>query len=95
MIPSMRTHTLAALCAAALAGCAAPLDAPLSPSLGEAVATLQSQIIPPPAADDRPGESSAARAAAAIARYDNGKVIPPAEASTSAVSLTASSAVSR
>ncbi|RAK60808.1 hypothetical protein DJ021_13815 [Phenylobacterium hankyongense] len=69
----MRTLLPVFLAAAGLCGCAAPLDAPLSPAFGQAVATMQAQVIPV-AVSDLPPESSAARSVAAIGRYEKGEV---------------------
>lgn len=72
-----------ALAAAALAlltsACAARADGPLSPSLGAAVASMDSQIIDPTPAEGIP-EGSGARTAAAIKRYETGRVKPPPSA---------------
>ena len=75
---------------ALLAGCAEHIDAPLSPTFGVAVATLDSQIVNPGPVDLRPPTSSAARGVLAIRRYEAGKVIAPA-AATSEISAHAES----
>lgn len=69
----MRTILPVFLAAAGLCGCAAPLDAPLSPAFGEAVATMRAQVIPV-AMSDLPPETSGARGVAAIRRYEKGEV---------------------
>lgn len=76
------------LSAAALAGCASSVDAPMSSTFGQAVASMDSQIIAPTRISDDPPASSGARAAAAIARYEKGEVKNPAPAATSAVAIT-------
>jgi uncharacterized lipoprotein YajG len=78
--------TAAAGAAALLAGCATPLDTPLSPQLGQAVASMNAQIIPA-AVSDEPPESSAARSAAAVRRYEQGKVKEPATTRTSGIEI--------
>lgn len=68
----------------ALAACADRADAPLSPGLGAAVASMDSQIIDPVPAEGIP-EGSGARASAAIKRYETGRVkAPPGAGSGSA-----------
>jgi hypothetical protein len=79
----MKLVALAALCAAA-GGCQTPLDAPPSPTFGQAVASMQSQIIPAEVSNEPP-ESSAARGVAAIERYEAGKVDPLQNTTTSNV----------
>jgi hypothetical protein len=71
------------LTAASLAGCAERLDAPLSPTFGQAVASMDAQIIPAPATE-APPEGSAARGVAAIRRYEKGQPRPLEAAGTSA-----------
>jgi hypothetical protein len=83
MSPLMKLAALAALCAGAGA-CQTPVDAPPSPTFGQAVASLQSQIIPADLGAEPP-ESSAARGVAAIKRYEAGKVTGLQNASTSNV----------
>lgn len=56
----------------ACAACSTPLDAPLSPTFGQAVASMQSQIIPAPVSLEAP-EGSGAVGAAAIARMERGE----------------------
>lgn len=69
-----------------LAACADRADAPLSPSLGAAVASMDSQIIDPVPAEGIP-EGSGARGAAAIKRYETGRVkAPPGAGSGSGLS---------
>jgi len=52
------------------------VDGPMSPTFGFAVASMDNQIIDPaPAAG--PPEVSAARAAAAVERYERGRVLVP------------------
>jgi hypothetical protein len=72
---------------AGLAACQTPLDAPLSPTFGMAVASMQSQIVPVPESD-LPPEGSAARSAAAIARYEKGEVKKLEAQRTSDVNVT-------
>jgi len=81
----MRTLILISACAAALGGCAQSIDAPLSSTFGQAVATMDSQIIPAPISD-LPPSSSGAVAVAAIGRYEKGEVIKPESQSTSTLS---------
>jgi hypothetical protein len=69
------------------AACQTPLDAPLSPTLGLAVATMQHQIVPTPVTD-APPEGSAARSAAAIDRYVRGEVTPLEQPNTSDLNVT-------
>ena len=57
-----------------LAGCERPLDAPLSTSFGQAVASMNVQIVPGPVST-APPEGSGATGAAAIGRYETGKVL--------------------
>ena len=82
----MRTHLLIPVLAAALAGCTqsldASLDAPMSKNLGQAVASMDSQIIPAPVSTLAPDETGA-RAALAIGRYEKGEVYPPLTPATS------------
>ncbi|MCW2573913.1 MAG: hypothetical protein JWO88_3971 [Frankiales bacterium] len=66
-----------------LAGCAERLDAPLSPNFGQAVASLDAQIVPAPPTE-APPEGSAARGVAAIRRYEKGQPRPLEPAGTSA-----------
>jgi hypothetical protein len=74
-----------------LAGCSGHLDAPLSPSFGLAVASMQAQIVPPQRISDQPPETAAARAAAAIRRYEQGR---PKVAETQATSAVGASSLS-
>jgi hypothetical protein len=80
----MRILILVPLCAAGLVGCAAPLDAPLSPNFGLAVASMQAQVIPV-AVSDLPPESSGARGVAAVRRYEKGEVKKLETQSTSVI----------
>jgi hypothetical protein len=80
----MRILILVPLCAAGLVGCAAPVDAPLSPTFGQAVASMQVQVIPVAVSDLAP-ESSGARAVAAVRRYEKGEVKRLETQSTSAM----------
>ncbi|MDB5448761.1 MAG: hypothetical protein JWQ97_4078 [Phenylobacterium sp.] len=80
------TFPLLAL-AAGLAGCADRTDradAPLSATFGQAVASLQSQVIPP-SPDQGATVSSAVRGAAAIRRYERGQPRPLEAAPTSSL----------
>lgn len=54
-------------------GCATPLDAPMSPNFGQAVASMNVQIVPHQVSD-LPPDSSARRSALAIERYEKGEV---------------------
>jgi hypothetical protein len=77
--------------AAVAAGCsstASAVDAPLSPTFGVAVASLQAQIVP--ATTDGPLTSSAARGASAIRRYERGEPKTMGDYATSNVSSIAS-----
>jgi len=78
----------------AAAACTTPIDAPQSPTLGEAVATLDKQIIAPAKVTDAPPESSAARAAEAIKRYERDEPRRPDVYATSHVSSTSVSSAS-
>lgn len=78
----MRTLILASVCAIGLCGCAQSIDAPLSPTFGQAVASMDSQIIPAPVSD-QPPPSSGARATAAVGRYEKGEVYRPETQNTS------------
>ncbi len=80
----MRKLILASLCALGLAGCVGSVDAPLSPTFGKAVATMDTQIIPV-RVSDQPPPSSGALAAAAIDRYEKDKVYKPETQATSAM----------
>lgn len=72
----MRTLLIATVCAAALSGCSAHIDGPLSPVFGKAVATMDTQIIPAPISDKQPA-GSGAQGAAAIDRYQKDQVYKP------------------
>jgi hypothetical protein len=78
----MRTLILISVASALLGGCADNVDAPLSPTFGKAVASMDAQIIPAPVSEEPPS-SSGARAAAAVGRYDRGEVYKPETQSTS------------
>jgi hypothetical protein len=78
----MRNLIVISVCAAALCGCAQSLDAPMSPTFGRAVASMDAQIIPAPISEEQP-PSSGARAAAAIGRYEKGEVYKPETQATS------------
>ncbi len=54
------------------AACAEDVSAPLSPTLGEAYASMDAQIIPAPVVEGPP-TSSAARAVRGIDRYEHGQ----------------------
>jgi hypothetical protein len=75
---------LAACCVAS--ACSTPVDAPLSPTFGQAVASMQSQIIPVEVSE-LPPEGSGARGAAAIARYQKGEVRKLETQTTSALTI--------
>ena len=77
---------LAILPLLALGACTTPLDAPLSPTLGQAVASMDAQIIPPTGID-LPPESSGARGVAAVGRYERGRVKQPPASGTSAIGI--------
>jgi|GEM_PF-3477741 len=85
----MRTLILISACAAALGGCAQSIDAPLSSTFGQAVASMDAQIIPAPISD-LPPSSSGAVAAAAVGRYEKGEIYPPETQNTSNVTVTGS-----
>ena len=87
------TKYLLAAVTLALGGCAERIDAPLSPTFGLAVASLDSQIAHPGPVDPRPPVSSGARGVAAIRRLEAGKVIVPATP-TSDVSVATASTTS-
>lgn len=80
----MRTLILISVCAVGLCGCAQNLDAPLSPTFGTAVASMDTQIIPTPISDVPPS-SSGVVGAAAIGRYEKGQVYKPQTQNTSSV----------
>ncbi len=83
----MRTLILAIVAATAavsLCGCVDSVDAPLSPTFGKAVATMDTQIIPTQVSDQPPA-SSGAVGAAAVGRYQKGEVYKPEIETTSAV----------
>jgi hypothetical protein len=72
----------AALSALSLTACTAAMDeAP--PDFGRAVASMDSQIVPPAADSDTPAESSGARGVEAIRRYERGEVKQPPQSATS------------
>lgn len=68
----MRPLLLLSLCAG-LSACSTQIDAPQSETFGLAVASMQNQIVPVPVSN-APTETSAARTATAIARYEAGEV---------------------
>jgi hypothetical protein len=81
----MRLAALAALAPLLLCGgCNTPLQEPLSPRFGAAVASLDVQIAPPDPSTAPPAGSGAV-GAAAIARYQSGRVIQPNSADTSQI----------
>ena len=82
----MRTFILISASAVALSGCAQSIDAPLSTNFGQAVATMDSQIIPAQISD-QPPSSSGAVAAAAVGRYEKGEVKKPETQNTSNVAI--------
>ncbi|MDB5466592.1 MAG: hypothetical protein JWQ46_1354 [Phenylobacterium sp.] len=79
----LKFAALLSLCMGATA-CANSLDAPLSPTFGQAVASLQSQIVPASVSTEPP-VSSGARGAAAIQRLEKGQVMQPDYGATSAL----------
>ncbi|CAN7382429.1 hypothetical protein LJR225_002386 [Phenylobacterium sp. LjRoot225] len=86
----MRTLILMSVCAVGLCGCAQNLDAPLSPTFGRAVASMDTQIIPTPISSEPPS-GSGVHGAAAIGRYDKGQVYKPETQNTSNVTSYSSS----
>lgn len=80
----MRTLILASVCAIGLCGCAQSIDAPLSPTFGKAVASMDTQIIPTPVSAEPPS-GSGVHGTAAIGRYEKGEVYKPETQSTSTV----------
>ncbi|CAN7415436.1 hypothetical protein LJR219_002648 [Phenylobacterium sp. LjRoot219] len=82
----MRTLILTSVCAVGLCGCVQSIDAPLSPTFGQAVASMDTQIIPV-RPSDQPPSANGARAASAIARLEKGEVYKPETANTSNVSV--------
>jgi hypothetical protein len=78
----MRTLLLMSVCAAGLGGCADNVDAPLSPTFGQAVASMDTQIIPAPISDQPPA-SAGEVGAAAVGRYYHGQIKAPETQSTS------------
>ena len=79
----MRPLILASLCAG-LCGCVQSVDGPLSPTFGQAVASMDSQIIPA-AVSSQPPPANGARAATAIERLEKGQVYKPQTQGTSIV----------
>lgn len=80
----MRTLILAAVCAAGLCGCVQSIDAPLSPTFGQALASMDTQIIPVrPSAE--PPSANGARAASAIGRLEKGEVYKPETPNTATI----------
>ncbi|WP_309089130.1 hypothetical protein [Phenylobacterium sp.] len=77
---------LAAIIALPLAACSTPIDAPLSPTFGQAVASMQSQIIPAEVSD-LPPESSGRRGVEAIRRFERGEVRKVETQSTSTLTV--------
>jgi hypothetical protein len=82
----MRTLIIGSVCALGLglSGCAESLDAPLSTTFGQAVATMDTQIIPTHVSDQPPA-SSGEVGAAAVGRYQKGQVYRPETQATSTV----------
>lgn len=70
-----------------LTACDHPAERPLSPNFGDAVRqNLQAQIInPAPPSDLLPSTMSGERAASAMQRYREHRVIPPSHQSSSSV----------
>lgn len=98
MTPFARLIAVAALCVGSSAcmnafdpqwGSRDRADAPMSPTFGRALASMDNQIIDPTPAAGLPA-TSAAKAASAIGRYERGQVIQPAAASGAAASGDAS-----
>lgn len=83
MSRALKIAAIAALGAAA-AACQSPMDEPMSPTFGRAVASLDAQIIPA-APDPRPPEGSAAVGVGAIRRYEHDAVKAPPSVYTSSV----------
>lgn len=79
----MRPLILASLCAG-LCGCVQSIDAPLSPTFGQALASMDSQIIPA-AVSSLPPPANGARAATAIGRLEKGQVYKPETQNTSSI----------
>jgi hypothetical protein len=78
----MRNLLFVPVCALGLSGCVHSVDAPLSPTFGKAVAAMDVQIIPTKVSDQPPA-SSGAVAAAAVGRYEAGRVYKPETQATS------------
>jgi hypothetical protein len=82
----MKPLLIIALCSG-IGACATPTDAPLSPTFGEALASMDRQIIPV-AVSDLPPEDSGARATLAIQRGDKGEPKQPTLQGTSNMKIT-------
>jgi len=82
----MRSLLIVALCTG-VGACETPTDAPMSPIFGQAVASMDRQIIPV-AVSDLPPEDSGARAALGIARADRGEPKQPNVQGTSSMRVT-------
>jgi hypothetical protein len=82
----MRTLIIGSVCALGLGlcGCVQSVDAPMSPTFGQAVATMDTQIIPTHVSDQPPA-SSGEVGAAAIGRYQKDQVYKPETQSTADV----------
>lgn len=80
----MRNLILVSACAAGLCGCAQSIEGPLSPTFGQAVATMDTQIIPAPISQ-QPPSSSGVVGTAAIGRYEKGQVYRPETQETSSI----------
>jgi len=83
----MRTLIFMSALAAGLAGCAGQVDAPLAASFGQAVATMDTQIVPAPVSDEAP-VGAGVTAVAAIERYRKGEVKQPQVQATSNARVT-------
>lgn len=70
----------------ALGACSTRLDAPLSPTLGQAVASMNAQIVPA-AFSEEPPEGSAATGVGAVTRYETDKVKALPSTGTSQISI--------
>ncbi|WP_395670241.1 hypothetical protein [Phenylobacterium sp.] len=81
----MRPLIATLTCLLGLGGCVESIDAPMSPTFGQALASMDAQIVRSPMSD-LPPESSGAVGVAATMRYQKGEVKKPETQATSATS---------
>jgi hypothetical protein len=82
----MRPLAIIILCAG-ICACNTPIDAPMSPTFGEAKASMNEHVIAQGPPSELPPTSSGVRAAAAIERYLRGDPKAPQAQSTSDVKV--------